>query len=99
MKRVTINFDKNALLTKSLLKKEYTWDKLTKATICRATPTLVDELAIVFDTNDGEVFIVEGDTGFMRLVKALNFDNFLPENWYSEAEQGKVFTLKLNNHI
>jgi hypothetical protein len=84
--------DQNASPTK-----EYQWHTLSKATISRATPALFDEISIVFDTPDGQVYVTEVDPGFVPLIKALAFDKQLPDDWYVQVETGRVFTVSLSN--
>jgi len=80
--------------------KEYSWDVLTKATIVRNDPTLFDELAVIFDTEeDGKVFITENDPNFLTVLEALKIKEKLPNDWYIQAESGNVFVVKLNNKI
>jgi len=80
--------------------KEYSWDVLTKATIVRNDPTLCDELAVIFDTEeDGKVFITEDDPNFHTVLEALKINEELPNDWYIQAESGNVFVVKLNNKI
>ncbi|MCG7909375.1 MAG: hypothetical protein JAY82_06325 [Candidatus Thiodiazotropha taylori] len=75
----------------------YQWQNLSKATISRATPTLFDELSIVFDTPDGPVYVTEVDPGFTPLIEALELDKQLPEDWYVQVETGRIFSLTLSN--
>ncbi|MCG7922382.1 MAG: hypothetical protein N0C88_21270 [Candidatus Thiodiazotropha lotti] len=75
--------------------REYQWQSLSKATISRATPTLFDELSIIFDTPDGPVYVTEVDPGFVPLIDALSLDKQLPEDWYVQVEAGAIFTLSL----
>ncbi|MCG7899205.1 MAG: hypothetical protein JAY85_12220, partial [Candidatus Thiodiazotropha weberae] len=65
--------------------------------ISRATPTLFDELSIIFDTPDGPVYVTEVDPGFVPLIEALALDKQLPENWYVQVEAGRIFRLSLSN--
>ncbi len=97
MKRITVSLEKKSLITVGTLNKEYPWGNLEKVTICRADPTLCDEVAVVFDTEDGQFFIEETDAGFWELLKAINIDSYLPQVWYRKAEEGHVFTVELNN--
>jgi hypothetical protein len=78
-------------------KKEYQWHTLSKATICRATLSLFDELSIMFDTPDGQVFVTEVDPEFVQLIDALALDKQLPADWYFKAETGQIFTVSLSN--
>ncbi|MEW8223797.1 MAG: hypothetical protein AB2729_15765 [Candidatus Thiodiazotropha taylori] len=75
----------------------YSWQSLSNATISRATPTLFDELLIVFDTPDGPVYATEVDPGFVPLIEAFELDKQLPEDWYVQVETGRVFSLILSN--
>ncbi|ODB93642.1 hypothetical protein A3194_02865 [Candidatus Thiodiazotropha endoloripes] len=77
--------------------REYQWQSLSTATISRATPTLFDELSIIFDTPDGPVYVTEVDPGFVPLIEALALDKQLPENWYVQVEAGRIFRLSLSN--
>ncbi|MEW8497521.1 MAG: hypothetical protein AB2699_03365 [Candidatus Thiodiazotropha taylori] len=77
--------------------REYSWQSLSNATISRATPTLFDELLIVFDTPDGPVYVTEVDPGFVPLIEAFELDKQLPEDWYVQVETGRIFSLTLSN--
>ena len=97
MKRISVSIEKKALITVGTVKKEYQWGKLGRVTICRLDPVLCDEVSIVFDTENGQFFVEEVDSGFWELLKAINIDSHLPQDWYTKAEQGHVFTAQLNN--
>ncbi len=100
MNRVTVDFEKKALITLGIFKREYPWNELSKVTICRSTPALFDELSVVFDTKNSQFFINKGDAEFLKvqkLIKELNIDSYLPQGWYTKAEAGHVFTVELNN--
>ncbi|MBV2120842.1 MAG: hypothetical protein KUF74_05240 [Candidatus Thiodiazotropha sp. (ex Ctena orbiculata)] len=77
--------------------REYQWQSLSKVTISRATPTLFDELLIVFDTPDGPVYVTEVDPGFAPLIEALSLDKQLPEDSYVQVEAGRIFRLSLSS--
>ncbi|MCG8489628.1 MAG: hypothetical protein MI756_19325 [Chromatiales bacterium] len=98
MQLVKIYTDRESLIDQHASPtKEYPWHTLSKATISRATPTLFDELSIVFDTPDGQVYVTEVDPGFAPLIEALTLDKQLPEDWYVQVEAGRVFTVSLPN--
>lgn len=98
MERVRIDTDRGLLIDQHASPtKEYQWATLTKATISRATPALFDELSIVFDTPDGQVYVTEVDPGFVPLIEALALDKQLPDDWYVQVETGRVFAVSLSN--
>ncbi|MBV2091162.1 MAG: hypothetical protein KUF72_09750 [Candidatus Thiodiazotropha sp. (ex Ctena orbiculata)] len=78
--------------------REYQWQDLSKITISRASPTLFDELSIVFDTPDGPVYVTEVDPGFAQLIDALSLDKQLPDDWYIQVEAGRIFRLSLSRN-
>jgi hypothetical protein len=98
MPRVKIYTDRHSLIDHFACPTiEYQWHTLSKATISRAKPSLLDELSIIFDTPNGQVYVTEVDPGFVPLIEALALDKQLPEDWYIQAETGQVFTVSLTN--
>ncbi|MES9860114.1 MAG: hypothetical protein ABW157_16035 [Candidatus Thiodiazotropha sp. LLP2] len=98
MKRVDINTNRRSLTDEHAdQRNEYLWSTLSKARISRATPALFDELSIIFDTLDGQVYVTETDPEFTALVEALAFDKLLPEEWYVKAEAGQIYNITLTN--
>lgn len=98
MKPVIIDTSRRSLTDKHTQpSREYPWNTLNKVKICRAAPALFDELSIVFDTPDGQVYVTEVDPAFIALVKALALEEQLPKDWYVQAEAGHCFTITLSN--
>lgn len=100
MERVIIDTSRRSLTDKRPnQRREYPWNTLKKARICRATPAICDELSIIFDTADGQVYVTEVDPGFATLIEALALDKQLPEDWYLQAEAGHIYTITLYNQV
>ena len=74
------------------------WQALSTVTAAGTEPALFDEVALLFDADQQQIFVVETDPDFDALCKALELDRILSPDWYAQAESGKRSSANLNGN-
>lgn len=96
MIKATIETDKQSLRYVEAADTHHVgWESLSIVTASGVKPSLFDEVALVFSAGQRKIYVLETDPGFEALCRALKLDEYLPGDWYQQAESGQSLTVDL----